>query len=147
MINSTNSEAFVFDNPFRFTDRYDAAEDFARRSAHRKTNRTETNVVPDALESELDEQSLRGRGATNMHWSMAGNTMIDLHASEIPAGRYKRAHRHSSEAFILTDRDGRRRGRAGPRAAAARSGVRVVRRRSALAGAGRGSCLAEASVA
>ena len=37
--------------------------------------------------SELDDHEIRGPGATNMHWSMAGNTMVDLHASEIPAGR------------------------------------------------------------
>ena len=27
--------------------------------------------------------------------------MIDLHVSEMPAGVYKRAHRHTSDAFIL----------------------------------------------
>ena len=36
-----------------------------------------------------------------MHWSMSGNSMIDMHVSEMPGGLYKKAHRHSSDAFIL----------------------------------------------
>ena len=36
-----------------------------------------------------------------MHWDMSGNTMIELHVSEIPPRTYKKAHRHSSDAFIL----------------------------------------------
>lgn len=101
VINSTNSEAFIFENPFQFPDRFDAGEDFAGPAMRERKNRSVANVVPDAVASELDPQEVRGPGATNMHWTMAGNTMVDLHASEIPAGVYKRAHRHSSDAFIL----------------------------------------------
>ena len=36
-----------------------------------------------------------------MTWLMAGNSMIKLHVSEIPPDKYKKAHRHSSDAFIL----------------------------------------------
>ena len=43
----------------------------------------------------------RGTGSTNMHWRMSGNTMIDLHVSEMPSKEYKRAHRHSSDAFVM----------------------------------------------
>lgn len=101
VINSTNNENFIFDNPFQFRDRYDAEEDFTRRNVHEYTNQTITNVVPDALEFELDEYDQRGKGSTNMHWTMSGNTMIELHVSEIPPQAYKKAHRHSSDAFIL----------------------------------------------
>lgn len=101
IINSTNNIKFAYENPFKFTDRYDAEEDFARKSVHAEKNLTLTNVVPDALEFKLDSYDGRGKGTTNMHWTMSGNTMIDLHVSEIPGGLYKRAHRHSSDAFIL----------------------------------------------
>jgi gentisate 1,2-dioxygenase len=101
VINSTESTEFVFNNPFQFKDRYDAQEDFLRKNIHVRNNLTETNVVEDALEFKLDAYDRRGKGTTNTHWRMSGNSMIDLHVSEIPGGVYKRAHRHSSDAFIL----------------------------------------------
>ena len=101
VMNSMNSEEFVFNNPFAFRDRYDGEEGFLMRREHPRENLTITNVVKDALEFELDEYDHRGKGTTNMHWTMAGNTHIDLHVSEMPAGVYKKAHRHSSDAFIL----------------------------------------------
>jgi uncharacterized RmlC-like cupin family protein len=101
VLNSTNSEEFIFDNPFAFRDRYNAEEDYADRSDHVRENLTITNLVPDALEFELDEYDHRGKGSTNTHWTMSGNTMIDLHVSEMPSKVYKKAHRHSSDAFIL----------------------------------------------
>jgi len=101
MLNSTNNEAFIFNNPFEFRDRYNAEEDYINRSEHPYINQTITNLVPDALSFELDEYDHRGENSTNMHWDMSGNTMIELHVSEIPARAYKKAHRHSSDAFIL----------------------------------------------
>ena len=101
MINSMNSEEFIFDNPFSFRDRYDGEEDFFLRSEHARENLTVTNFVEDALEFELDNYDHRGKGTTNTHWQMSGNTHIDLHVSEMPGGKYKKAHRHSSDAFIL----------------------------------------------
>jgi uncharacterized RmlC-like cupin family protein len=101
IINSMNNEEFVFNNPFVFRDRYDGEEDFLLRSEHTRDNLTVTNMVKDALEFELDEYDHRGKGTTNTHWQMAGNTQIDLHVSEMPGGKYKKAHRHSSDAFIL----------------------------------------------
>lgn len=101
VLNAMNSEEFVFNNPFAFHDRYDADENYDSYREHPEENLTITNVVPDAVEFELDEYDHRGKGTTNMHWTMSGNSMIDLHVSEMPAGVYKKAHRHSSDAFIL----------------------------------------------
>ncbi len=101
VINSTNSEKFVFENPYSFTDRYNGEEDYLRKSEHTGPNQTVTNFVADALGFKLDSYDRRGKGTTNMHWQMAGNTMVDFHVSEMPGGEYKRAHRHSSDAFIL----------------------------------------------
>lgn len=101
VMNSMNSEKFVFDNPFAFRDRYDGDEGFLLRREHARENLTITNVVKDALAFELDEYDHRGKGTTNMHWTMAGNSHIDLHVSEMPPAVYKKAHRHSSDAFIL----------------------------------------------
>ena len=101
VINSTGSERFVYNNPFTFRDRYNAEEDFLRRSDHVGPNQTVTNFVLDALDFKLDAYDKRGKTTTNMHWRMSGNTMVDFHVSEMPGGEYKRGHRHSSDAFIL----------------------------------------------
>lgn len=101
VINSTDSTKFVFENSFEFRDRYNAEEDYVRKSQHSRQNVTITNFVLDALDFKLDAYDQRGRDTTNMHWRMSGNTMIDLHVSEMPPKVYKRAHRHSSDAFIL----------------------------------------------
>jgi len=102
VLNSSDSVKFVYENPFEFRDRYNAQEDFARRNDHVGPNQTITNFVPDALEFKLDSYDKRGQNTTNMHWRMGGgDTMVDFHVSEMPGGVYKRAHRHSSDAFIL----------------------------------------------
>lgn len=100
-LNAFNSEEFVTNNDFAFRDRYDTEEDYASTSTHTGPNDTTTNFVKDALEFELDEYDHRGKGTTNMHWKMSGNSVIDLHVSEMPPAVYKKAHRHSSDAFIL----------------------------------------------
>jgi uncharacterized RmlC-like cupin family protein len=101
MLNSTDSVKFVYENPFEFRDRYNAQEDFLRKNDHVGPNQTVTNFVPDALEFKLDAYERRGKNTTNMHWRMSGDSMVDFHVSEMPGGVYKRAHRHSSDAFIL----------------------------------------------
>ena len=100
-MNSFDNEEFARQNPFPFRDRYDTEEDYATMSEHTGPNDTVTNLVEDALEFELDSYDHRGKGTTNMHWRMSGNTIIDMHVSEMPGGAYKKAHRHSSDAFIL----------------------------------------------
>jgi uncharacterized RmlC-like cupin family protein len=100
-LNAFNNEEFVWNNDFAFRDRYNTEEDYATKNIHTGDNDTETNFVKDALEFELDAYDQRGKGTTNMHWKMSGNSIIDLHVSEMPAGVYKKAHRHSSDAFIL----------------------------------------------
>jgi uncharacterized RmlC-like cupin family protein len=101
MLNATNSEKFVWENDFAFTDRYDAEENFDSYSEHTGPNDTVTNLVPDAVDFELDAYDHRGKGTTNMHWKMAGNSVLDMHVSEMPPQVFKKAHRHSSDAFIL----------------------------------------------
>jgi len=100
VINATDSEPFVFSNPFDFEDRLPAS---GPRTDAKRTGSLSTAVdaVPDALRWPLEPNEHRGPGNTNLSWEMSGNTMLSSHASEIPAGRHKKAHRHSSDAFIL----------------------------------------------
>ena len=101
IMNSADSEKFVFENPFRFTDRYDAQEDYLKKNERIRTRETATNIVKDALDFKLEAWNERGQGSTNMGWDMAGNSQIDMHVSEMPSKLYKAAHRHSSDAFVM----------------------------------------------
>lgn len=101
VLNATNNEKFVFDNPFEFTDRYNADADYLQKRDSVNKNRTITNFVSDALEFKTSQQYHRRKGATSMGWLMSGNTMLSLHVAEMSAKIYKKAHRHSSDAFIL----------------------------------------------
>jgi uncharacterized RmlC-like cupin family protein len=101
VLNAMGSERFILDNPFTFRDRYDGEAGYAEEASRDGGHRTLRNFLPDALASDLTAWDARGENTSGMHWSMAGNTMIDLHLSEVPPQLYKRAHRHSSDAFIL----------------------------------------------
>jgi gentisate 1,2-dioxygenase len=36
-----------------------------------------------------------------MHWTLAGNSMLSVHVSEIPPRSFKKAHRHSNDSKFL----------------------------------------------
>lgn len=101
VINSNDSERYVWENPFKFSERYDAEEDYFRRSRMVGKREVATNLVKDALEYKLEAWDERGKGSTNMNWEMSGNSQLSMHVSEMPSKLYKRAHRHSSDAFVL----------------------------------------------
>lgn len=101
VLNATNSERFIDSSGFAFTDRYDGAEDYLARSEDVAPEWITTNFVEDVLQNDMTATDLRGRGNRVMHWTMAGNSMLSLHVSEFPPGTYKKAHRHSNDAFIL----------------------------------------------
>lgn len=107
MLNALNSERFINENSFAFTDRYDAAPDYHDRSERTADDWITTNLVADILRSETGKVDLRGRGNRVMHWAMAGNSMLSAHASEIPPRAHKKAHRHSNDStFLLLSGEG-----------------------------------------
>ena len=98
MLNSMNSEAFTGDNPFDFTERTEEKTD---QNVRISTNREPLDFVPDALEVDLRDHSVRGKGIRNMYWTMSGNSMIDVNVSEMAGRTIKRAHRSTSDATVL----------------------------------------------
>lgn len=104
MMNLFRSEAFIFDNPAEFPERMGDERYFAgdgefipmRPGRHM----WETNFVPDLGQFELQEWNERGAGSKNIMFILAEGTM-HAHVSEIPVGRYKKAHRHGPEAHIF----------------------------------------------
>lgn len=101
LLNVTNNEAFIADNPFAFTDRYDGSPDYFERVENNDDHLVTSNFVEDIRHTETLPFDYRGKGNEAVAWLMAANTMLGLHISEMPPKMYKKAHRHSSDAFIL----------------------------------------------
>lgn len=101
VINSMANESYVMESPYQFTDRFDGRDDYFRGAGPAGDRRSATNFVPDVSAAKMYPYDDRGDGATTTRWAMAGNTQLDLHATEIPPYSHLKAHRHSSDAFIL----------------------------------------------
>jgi uncharacterized RmlC-like cupin family protein len=101
VINSWNNRDFISDNPFVFDDRYHGESDYFTGTSQLKRKLAKTNLVPDARGHLLTSNSHRGEGAMTMGFDMASNEMLNLHIASSPPRTSKRAHRHTSDAFIL----------------------------------------------
>ena len=107
-LNHYHNEDFIFKNPATFPDRIGATNAFqgeGEHSAHVRTtgkstlNLWETNFVPELTGFQLYELNARGKGSMNVFFQLANGTM-HAHMSEIPVGRYKKAHRHAAGTHV-----------------------------------------------
>lgn len=95
---------FVFANRHRFPQREGEARHFSgdgefvpvRSGRHY----WETNFVPDLEGLHLEPYTGRGAGGTNVKLILADGTM-HAHVSEVPAGRYKKGHRHGPDVHVF----------------------------------------------
>lgn len=101
LLNLFADEAFVGDSDYFFNERFNGEADYFSGAAPQPGRRALTNVVRGLPDVATEAADRRGAGSRRAGWQMAGNSMLSMHLSEIPAGRYKKAHRHSSDAFIL----------------------------------------------
>ena len=101
MMNVMDESDFVTNNSHAFYGRYDGSPNYFREVANPGGLTTETHFVEDVPATRTRPYNYKGKGARTMRWEMAGNSMLSLHILDMPARRYLRAHRHSSEAFIL----------------------------------------------
>jgi mannose-6-phosphate isomerase-like protein (cupin superfamily) len=97
LLNLFRNEDFLLANPARFPDREGTAKHFTGdgdfRALRPGRHAWETNFVPDVADFELKEWAARGGGATSLRFLLA-ESMLGVHASELPVGTYKKAHRH-----------------------------------------------------
>jgi quercetin dioxygenase-like cupin family protein len=104
VMNTFHNEKFVFENDFDFLERAGKSEYYAGHGdliAVRPGNHMwETNFVPDLAKIELKAWSDRGAGGSNIMFVLADGTM-HAHISEMPAGTYKKAHRHGPSFHVM----------------------------------------------
>jgi len=92
---------FIFNNPFVFSDRYQATSDYFSGSGKIHSGRIwETNFIADVYGLEPPERTERGRGNREFLFELVDNTMA-AHISEFAVGRYKKAHRHGPGAHVI----------------------------------------------
>jgi uncharacterized RmlC-like cupin family protein len=102
-LNLFHNTPFVFDNDFAFPERAGASKHFdgdgnfipVKPGSHM----WETNFVPDLTNFKLEDLEARGKGSRNIAFILAEGTM-HAHSSEIPVGRYKKAHRHAAGTHV-----------------------------------------------
>ena len=107
-LNLYHSEKFVFDNDFTFPERIGEVKHFDGDGDHVPIDRGdgtaplnlwETNFVADLTSFKLYGMDARGKGSLNVSFVLADSTM-HAHASQIPEGRYKKAHRHAAGTHV-----------------------------------------------
>jgi quercetin dioxygenase-like cupin family protein len=104
MLNLFHNPGFIFENPFAFRDRLGDQRylrgDGEYRAVRPGRNQWETVLVPNLYEFELPAFDARGQGSKHLHFVLAESTM-HAHMAEMPAGRYKKAHRHAAGANVF----------------------------------------------
>ena len=106
LFNIFDNEAFVLDNDYLFTERYDAELDaFDPKLELLKTPELrramwKTNVVPDIVDCELPLDNQRSPGYRRIEPFMAGGNFTCFIGEHTP-GRYSKAHAHQSLAVLI----------------------------------------------
>jgi uncharacterized RmlC-like cupin family protein len=94
---------FVFDNPFEFDGRLVDSRYLKGEGEYRPVrpgrNQWETILVPDLTDFDLPTFDARGKGSKHLHFILAESRM-HCHLAEMPAGRYKKAHRHAAGTAV-----------------------------------------------
>lgn len=101
MMNLIDDEAFIENNPAVFTGRYDASSDYLDRQGELAELELTANFVRDIRSTPARRNDFRGTGNRSVRWRMTGNSILDMHISEMPPGTIKKAHRITSNGFVL----------------------------------------------
>ncbi len=101
MLNLIGDEDFIFNNPGVFDGRYNAESDYLEAIGELARLERSANFVKDIRNTPARKNDFRGKGNQSIRWQMAGNSMLSMHISEMPPRMIKKAHRISSNAFVL----------------------------------------------
>lgn len=101
VLNLMNSEDFIDDADYAFTNRYDGESEYLDYRPGANELEANANFVEDVRSTPTYSDDWRGKGSKIIRFTSAGNSMLRMHVSEMPPRTHKKAHRHSSDAFIL----------------------------------------------
>jgi gentisate 1,2-dioxygenase len=101
ILNIMDEREFISDNTHAFYGRYDGDPDYFAGTGEAEDLVQRANYVKDVRNTRVHRFNYRGRGNRSSRWTMAGNSMLSMHVSEMSPRMYKKAHRHTSDAFIL----------------------------------------------
>jgi hypothetical protein len=96
---------FIFNNPYRFTDRYTPGDsDYFQREERYMEGKAgvvwETNLINNVAEALVDSQERKGAGVKITIFDMAANSFAG-HLTEWEVGLYHKAHHHQGGAILL----------------------------------------------
>jgi mannose-6-phosphate isomerase-like protein (cupin superfamily) len=95
------NEDFVFNNPYRFAERFPLEAGYFNGEAKHLGGRLyDTNFIPDVATYPLVAWNERGRDSRNVTFEIADNALV-CHISEFPVGMYKKGHRHGPGAHVF----------------------------------------------
>jgi hypothetical protein len=107
-LNVYHDRDFVFNNPYQFASRFGKPNEYEGEGRHVPVDRGEavsalniweTSFIPSLSDFKLFDYAARGKGTTNCSFVLADGTQHS-HSSEIPTGRYKKAHRHNAGTHV-----------------------------------------------
>lgn len=106
LMNLIGNRDFIFNAPYRFTDRYSDAEGFYKPNDDvtpdpiRGLAQRRTNLVPDVVDCELPLDNRRSPGYRRVEPFMTGNKFY-FWLGQHETGRYSKAHAHTSAAVLV----------------------------------------------
>lgn len=101
MLNVMDDADFLHEDAYAFDGRYDGSPGYFEPAHNEEDVEVETHFVDDVPTAPTQPFDYRGRGNRVRRWQMAGNSALCMHVAEMPPRMYKKAHRHTDDAFIL----------------------------------------------
>lgn len=96
-----HSREFVYQNDFRFHDRYDDEDDYWTARAPGNHGKVRVNLIHDVVSEPVTPDPAAGDGVGIARFSMGGHRTIDHALVEIGVGGRMREHRHLAEEAML----------------------------------------------
>lgn len=96
-----HSREFVYQNDFRFHDRYDDEPDYWTSRQPGNHGKVKVNHIPDVVREAVEPDPDAGEGVGIRRFSMGGHRTIDHALVEIAVGGSMREHRHLAEEAML----------------------------------------------
>jgi len=106
ILNQINNVGAIFENSYKFTDRFSGADDFYKPNDDvepdpvRGLAMRRSNFVPDVVNCDLPLDNRRSPGYRRVEPFMTGNCFY-LWVAQHENGRYSKAHAHTSAAVLI----------------------------------------------